>query len=100
MRTTVDTLEQCLFNTTSEFNWSEHGELLLKTFKRELFLWPEPRIILLLCLYVAVFTVAVAGNSLVLVVILGDKAMQSSTSFFLVNMAAANLLGKEGFKHK
>jgi len=53
----------------------------------------QPQTIVLMCGYGAVFVLSLAGNLLVLVVVLSNRAMRTTTNYFLVNLAVADLLG-------
>lgn len=67
----------------------------LKSFRDTLFSPSEPNTILLICLYVPIFIAALAGNILVLLVVLPNRSMRNVTNCFIVNLAAADLLGKQ-----
>ena len=86
----------CLDNISS-YAWSDNDTAsltrLLRDFKKSLYLFHEPRTVVLLCLYALVFVLSVIGNSLVLTVILSQKGQRSSTSLFLLVMALSDLLG-------
>lgn len=63
-------------------------------FRDSFFTYDSPQTIVLICIYVPVFLVALAGNVLVLLVVLMNRKMRSVTNYFLVNLAVADLLGK------
>lgn len=51
--------------------------------------------IILLCIYIPVFVVALVGNILVLVMVCMNKSVRRNVAnYFLVNLAVADLLGK------
>lgn len=51
--------------------------------------------IILLCIYIPVFFVALVGNILVLVMVCMNKSVRRNVAnYFLVNLAVADLLGK------
>lgn len=54
----------------------------------------ETNTLVLLCLYVPVFVLAIVGNVTVLLVIIPNRRMWSVTNNFLLNLAIADLLGK------
>lgn len=52
--------------------------------------------IILLCIYIPVFAVALIGNILVLVMVCMNKSVRRNVAnYFLVNLAVADLLGKK-----
>lgn len=78
------------FNTTYNFstNWTSEEEISY-----------EDRFgvdkIILLCIYIPVFAVALIGNVLVLVMVCMNKSVRRNVAnYFLVNLAVADLLGK------
>ncbi|KAK2168492.1 hypothetical protein LSH36_16g02042 [Paralvinella palmiformis] len=91
----------CLDNISS-YTWTENDTAgltrLLRGFKKSLYLFHEPRTVVLLCLYALVFVLSVIGNSLVLTVILSQRGQRSSTSLFLLVMALSDLLGT--YRHR
>ncbi len=52
--------------------------------------YQQPDRIVLLCIYVPVFVLALLGNLLVLLVLLVNRRMRSVTNYFLVNLAVAD----------
>lgn len=56
--------------------------------------------IILLCIYIPVFVVALVGNILVLVMVCMNKSIRRNVAnYFLVNLAVADLLGKSTRSH-
>lgn len=56
--------------------------------------------IILLCIYIPVFVVALVGNILVLVMVCMNKSVRRNVAnYFLVNLAVADLLGKSTRSH-
>ena len=53
----------------------------------------QPQTIALIAGYAVVFLLSLTGNLLVLVVVLSNKAMRTTTNYFLVNLSIADLLG-------
>ena len=53
----------------------------------------QPQTIALITGYAIVFLLSLTGNLLVLVVVLSNKAMRTTTNYFLVNLSIADLLG-------
>jgi len=53
----------------------------------------QPQTVVLMVGYAAVFLLSLAGNLLVLVVVLSNRAMRTTTNYFLVNLSVADLLG-------
>jgi len=73
-----------------------HDELdaVLNDFRaRHLEKYRQPLTIGLMAGYVLVFLLSLAGNLLVLIVVLSNKAMRTTTNYFLVNLSVADLLG-------
>jgi len=55
----------------------------------------NPDKIVLLCIYIPVFVIALVGNVLVLVMVCMNKSVRRNVAnYFLVNLAVADLLGK------
>lgn len=85
------------------FNKSELVELghsaddlwvhVLDDFKKGQLTLDNPTTIVLLVLYVPIFFTSLIGNILVLLVIVPNQRMWTVTNNFLVNLAAADLLG-------
>ena len=70
-------------------------EQILKDFRKSLYRMDDPVTIVLIVCYIVVFTSALLGNLMVLLVILSNKSMRTSlTNSYLLNLAVADLLGK------
>ncbi|CAH1775589.1 unnamed protein product [Owenia fusiformis] len=67
-------------------------DLIMANFRKTLQTHDDPQSIVLICLYVPVFLGAFIGNILVLLVILTNKNMKSTTNYFLLNLGVADLL--------
>lgn len=62
------------------------------------FTYDKPDKIILICFYIPVFFLALFGNILVLVMVFLQRSMKrNTTSYFLVNLAIADLLGESFF---
>jgi len=69
-------------------------DAVLQDFRaRHLEKYRQPQTIALITGYVVVFLLSLTGNLLVLVVVLSNKAMRTTTNYFLVNLSVADLLG-------
>jgi len=60
---------------------------------RHLERYRQPLTIALMAGYCVVFLLSLAGNLLVLIVVLSNRAMRTTTNYFLVNLSVADLLG-------
>lgn len=80
----------------SNMSQLDHREVqgVLEQFRSNFYLHREPITIVLISLYLPIFLLAFLGNLLVLVVVLPNKHMRSLTNCFIVNLAAADMLGK------
>ena len=79
------------FSNTSSFNYDDVYLNMDKTFLAN----HNPSTIILICVYVPVFLLAIVGNVFVLMVILLNKRMRShSANYFLINLAIADIMGK------
>ena len=67
---------------------------VLEDFRASLYTYGQPSTIVLLCFYVPIFLLALSGNVLVTLIIVGNKNMRSVTNYFLLNLAIADLLGQ------
>ena len=67
---------------------------VVENFKAGLETHRQPLNIVLISFYVPLFILALGGNMLVLLVVLGNKSMRSITNYFLLNLAFADLLGE------
>jgi hypothetical protein len=68
---------------------------LVKDFRAQaLETYRQPFIMVLMIVYGFVFLLSLAGNGLVLFVVLGNRSMRTTTNYFLLNMSVADLLGK------
>lgn len=68
---------------------------LVKDFRAQaLETYRQPFIMVLMVVYGFVFLLSLAGNGLVLFVVLGNRSMRTTTNYFLLNMSVADLLGK------
>lgn len=76
--------------------WERPGfyQAAIREFKRSLFTHQDFRSIILLLLYVPVFSMAFIGNSLVLIVVIVNRTMRNVTNLLLLNLAVADLSGK------
>lgn len=99
-----------LLETSSETNFSAAGigddeirrlmdnnylyTKIVEDFKREALRHHEPTTVILLTLYIPVFLMAFVGNIMVLFVVLPHRHMRNVTNFFLVNLAVADLTGR------
>ena len=75
----------------------EHSDIwasVLQDFKNSQVTLTEPSTLALLTLYVPIFCISMAGNILVLLVIVPNRRMSTVTNNFLVNLAVADLLGR------
>jgi len=69
-------------------------DAILQDFRaRHLEKYRQPLTIALIAGFTVVFLLSLAGNLLVLVVVLSNKAMRTTTNYFLVNLSVADLLG-------
>ena len=69
-------------------------DAVLQDFRaRHLEKYRQPQTIALITGYAVVFLLSLTGNLLVLVVVLSNKAMRTTTNYFLVNLSVADLLG-------
>jgi len=67
---------------------------VLKDFRaRHLEKYRQPQTIALITGYAVVFLLSLTGNLLVLIVVLSNKAMRTTTNYFLVNLSVADVLG-------
>lgn len=80
------------YNESLDTLWDSHE--VFETFKRDLITLNQPNTIVLICLYVPVFLMAIIGNLTVIFVIIPNRRMWSVTNNFLLNLAIADLLGK------
>lgn len=84
------------FSLTNFSNGSNLSDELLQEYyigyKSSLLTIKEPTTIILVSLYAIIFTLALFGNILVLLVIILNKHMKSVTNYFLVNLICADLL--------
>ena len=75
----------------------DYGDIwasVLQDFKNSQVTLTDPSTLALLTLYVPIFCISMAGNSLVLLVIVPNRRMSTVTNNFLVNLAVADLLGR------
>ena len=72
---------------------------VLEDFRASLYTYGQPSTIVLLCFYVPIFLLALSGNVLVTLIIVGNKNMRSVTNYFLLNLAIADLLGQSFMIH-
>lgn len=80
-------------NSSTETNSEVWIDSDVYTFIENLNAHRQPMTIILICFYVPVLVLAFVGNVLVLLVVLGNKAMRNATNYFLVNLALSDLLG-------
>jgi len=67
---------------------------VLQEFRTSQVTLTEPSTLALLTLYVIIFCMSMAGNILVLLVIVPNRRLSTVTNNFLVNLAVADLLGR------
>ena len=70
---------------------------IMEEFKRSNYKHKEPRTVILVTLYIPIFLMAFFGNIMVLFVVLPNRHMRNVTNFFLVNLAVADLTGRQFF---
>ena len=78
--------------SANQFEWDSFGDVL-DEFRASLYTYNKPSTVVLLCFYVPIFLLALSGNTMVFVIIVGNKNMRSVTNYFLLNLAIADLLG-------
>ena len=93
-----------LLNTTTntsvvvdsfDTGWEDSRWQLVKDdFEESLLTLSDTTTIVMIALYIPIFITSLIGNVLVLLVIVPNRRMWSVTNTFLVNLAAADLLGK------
>ncbi len=66
---------------------------VLEEFRRGLRKHDRAETVVLVALYVPVFTLALLGNTLVLIAVAQNKHMRNVTNFFIVNLTVADLTG-------
>ena len=69
-------------------------QMVKDDFEESLLTLSDTTTIVMIALYVPIFITSLIGNVLVLLVIVPNRRMWSVTNNFLVNLAAADLLGK------
>ena len=75
-------------------NFDGGFDAVLRDFRaRHLEKYRRPQTIALIAGYAVVFLLSLTGNLLVLIVVLSNKAMRTTTNYFLVNLSVADLLG-------
>jgi len=77
-------------------NW-HHGDVwasVLEDFKNSQLTLSDPSTVVLLTLYIPIFVLSLCGNGLVFLAVVPNQRMATVTNYFLVNLAAADLLGK------
>ena len=80
-------------NTTTN-DTDDRFHSIIDDFRLSLDRTSEPLTVALLAVYACIFVVAVAGNALVLIVVIKNKGMRTVTNCFLLNLSIADLLGK------
>jgi len=76
------------------WEYSDIWASVLQEFRNSQVTLTEPSTLALLTLYVIIFCMSMAGNILVLLVIVPNRRMSTVTNNFLVNLAVADLLGR------
>jgi hypothetical protein len=89
-----DILPPSLMDHNGTFVETPDFDSILRDYTNSLSQHTEPRVIVLITLYVPIFLSALVGNVLVLLVLVSDRRMRTSTNLFLGNLAAADLLGE------
>src|SRR6218665_3164876 len=84
------TLLSRLNGTGEDNDWLD---ILVEDFKDGLHTYRQPLTIAIICAYVPVMLLAFVGNTLVLLVVLANKAMRNVTNYFLLNLALSDLIG-------
>ena len=76
----------------AEFNFSETTALqMMQEFVRKQYTLEQPHTLALICLYVPVFLLSLAGNLLVMFVVFRNSHMRRVKNLFLVNLAMADM---------
>jgi len=95
MSTTEDATVMCTPSGLSAAVDDGGFDAVLADFRaRHLEKYRQPLTIALIAGYAVVFLLSLTGNLLVLIVILSNKAMRTTTNYFLVNLSVADLLGR------
>jgi len=91
---TVPTSTTAAVGGDVELDLDEGFDAVLRDFRvGHLEKYRQPQTIALMAGYAVVFLLSLAGNLLVLVVVLSNRAMRTTTNYFLVNLSIADLLG-------
>lgn len=77
-------------NRDSPYNFSDPGSVF-EEFQRRQFTLHEYSTIVLLSLYVITFLIGLFGNALIIVTTIRNGQAQQSKSYFLINLAVADL---------
>ena len=93
MSTTENTTVPCTSALSTVVDDSGFDAVLADFRARYLEKYRQPLTIALIAGYAVVFLLSLTGNLLVLIVVLSNKAMRTTTNYFLVNLSIADLLG-------
>lgn len=79
-------------NSTSLYDASYYYDLTAMNYPLDLKSVPIWEMTIKITIYVLIILLAIAGNMLIIVVVARNKRMQSTTNFFIVNLAISDLL--------